>query len=129
MPIAIEEWPSITAAISKAVSKIGTSHVQGKVVKRDVERGLIYMNEFGAQPVAMVGFDYEVKYYDTQPDGTVEVKKVIVKPMLPKVGQTVLVAKLLGSRRIPRLIGVIQARDYVVPTKSDVFVDEDLPSV
>lgn len=98
----------------------------GKVIKRDVSKRLVWLEEFGDQPVPIVAFDYDVKYYDETPNGTTvpasgsaspfktKTKTVVTRVRVPNVGDTVLVARELGTRRLPRCLGVIQGKDWLV---------------
>ena len=72
MPITAGEWESIRSLVLQvAGQKRGEAFVLGKVVKTDVNRGHVYLAEFGDQPIPMLHFEYEVKYYDTRNDGKV----------------------------------------------------------
>lgn len=130
MPISEPEWTSIRTMIEAVASDIsGTRNffTTGKVIKRDVENMLVWLEEFGDQPIPLVLFDYEVKYYDETPNGTtavaagtdqpfnVKTRKVTATVLVPKIGDTVLVARELGSRRIPRCLGVIRGKGWIVP--------------
>jgi hypothetical protein len=99
--------------------------VTGTVIKRDVPNKCVYLREFGDQAVPVVGFNYTVKYYDETPNGTTavtagnsqpyktRVKTVTVDVEIPKVGQTVLVAREMGTRRLPRCLGVLQGKNWI----------------
>lgn len=131
MPITEPEWLSISSMIEKIVRRIvGTRadfFVTGKVIKTDVKNKCIYMKEFGDQPIPIVGFDHEVKYYDESPRGTdygaagsnakyiTRVKTAKISVVVPKRGDTVLVAREMGTRRLPRCLGVIQGKKWIVP--------------
>lgn len=131
MPITEPEWNSIRAlveSVSADVSGARNFFTTGKVLKRDENKKLIWLEEFGDQPIPLVAFDYEVKYYDETPNGTTvpstgasspfktKTKTVKAKVLVPKVGETVLVARELGTRRLPRCLGVILAKpgDWLV---------------
>lgn len=119
-----DDWVGILNEIQKAQPP-GTI-VQGKVTKRDLKRKVLFMKEFGTTPIPLIAFNYEVNYFDVQPFGSTPAqgvampkkrfaKKVIAKPQLPKVGDTVLVLRHFGSRRLPKCIGIIQSKNFVVP--------------
>lgn len=108
-----EDFKSIRALIESMLGKRGEYFITGKVIKRDAVKKLIWLAEFGDQPIPLVAVDYEVKYYDTDNLGKVAIKKAVVSPLVPKEGQTVLVARELGTRRLPRLIGVIQGTGWI----------------
>jgi hypothetical protein len=80
--------------------------VYGQVVRRDVSRKLIWMKEFGDQPIPLVAMNGTVKVPDTTAGGVV-MKTVNVKYEVPKIGQTVVVLRQFGSRRLPKCVGVI----------------------
>src|SRR5690348_15857553 len=119
MPISEPEWLSIANMVEKIVKRvIGTRadyFTTGKVLKVDKPNKCIYMTEFGDQPIPIVGFDYEVKYYDTDNAGFVRTRNSVATVVMPKVGDTVLVARELGTRRLPRCLGVIQGKNWVIP--------------
>ena len=110
------EWESIAKFVEKIFRKKGEYFVTGKVIKRDEKKKLIWMKEFGDQAIPIVGFDYEVTYYDKSDTG-VEPKKAKVKLLVPKVGQSVLVAREFGTRRLPRCLGVIQGTGWIAPSE------------
>lgn len=139
MPIDRGEWRSIQILIEKYVNKRGEYFVTGKVIKRDEKKKLVWLKEFGDQPIPLVAFDYEVKYYDDSSVGqhvTVNIdvpevpftgsvnanipsknkqKFAKVEVLVPRVGELVLVAKELGTSRIPRCLGVIKGRGWIIP--------------
>lgn len=107
------DFKSVRALIDKVLGQKGEYFVTGKVIKRDVPNKLVWLAEFGDQPIPLVGYDYQINYYDTTSTGAVVPKKAIASPMLPKIGQTVVVARELGSRRLPRLLGVLQGINWI----------------
>lgn len=131
MPLSDPEWLSIRTMIEQVVRQVsgtrGDFFVTGKVVKVDAKNKCIYMKEFGDQAIPIVGFDYEVNYYDESPKGTTTqaegdaaqfrtIKKTAkVSVVMPRKGDSVLVARELGTRRLPRCLGVIQGKKWIVP--------------
>jgi hypothetical protein len=111
------EWNSIRTFVERICSDISGRREQyfatGKVSKRDVENKLIWVKGFSDDPIPVVGFEYEVKYYDTDADGNVNVKKARVSPVVPHIGQTVFVAYEMGVSRLPRCLGVVQGTNWV----------------
>jgi hypothetical protein len=89
--------------------------VTGKVVKSDPANKCVFLAEFGDQPIPLVGLTYDLKYHDTLPDGTVKVRDVTLTPTVPKKGQTVLIAREMGTRRLPRCLGVLMGKNWIVP--------------
>jgi len=119
------EWESIATLVNKLMRQKGEYFVTGKVIQRDEVKKLIWLKEFGDQAIPVVGFDYEVTYYDETPSGVntttvgtgadfkTRAKKAKVKVVVPKIGQSVLVAREFGTRRLPRCLGVIQGTGWI----------------
>jgi len=129
MPISEGEWNSIRNLVERVAADVSGNRnffTTGKVIKRDEDKMLVWIEEFGDQPIPLVFFDYEVKYYDETPNGTTvpsagssspfqtNSKKAKVKVIVPKIGDTVLVARELGSRRLPRCLGKLQGKGWIV---------------
>lgn len=123
------EWASIRTLIEIVAAEMSGNRnffTTGKVIKRDETKKLVWIEDFGDQPIPIIGFDHEIEYYDETPKGTIAVvaggaspykvvkKKVKVKTLVPKIGDTVVVARELGSRRLPRCLGVIQGKGWIV---------------
>lgn len=131
MPITEPEWESIAKLAAKVAADVAGNRrdffVTGKVIKVDEKNKCVYLQEFGSQPIPLVGFDYEVTIYDETPRGAntttvgtaadvkILKKKVKVAVVMPKRGQNVLVARELGTSRIPRCLGVIQGKNWITP--------------
>lgn len=99
-----EDWQSIYGAISAAQQS--ETVVYGTVVKRDERRKLIWLREFGSQPIPLVGFKGHVKIYDDNGAGTT-IKKVEIVHEVPKIGETAVVMRQFGSRRLPKCVGIV----------------------
>ncbi len=112
------EWNSIRSFVEKICVRVSGRRSEffesGTVSKRDEANKLIWLKGFSDDPIPVVAFDYEVKYYDTDSDGNVVVRKAKVTPVIPKVGQTVFVAYEMGTSRLPRCLGVIQGKNWIV---------------
>lgn len=112
------DWKSIQNFVNARIAEQGEYFTQGKVIKRDVVNKLIWLKEFGDQPIPLVAFNYQVKYYivdaagKTVPRQTKEFSKD-VQVSVPQVGEVVLVARMMGSARLPKCLGVIQSTKYV----------------
>lgn len=134
MPIEEAEWSSIHNLIELEVGKrIGRRRdyfLTSVVVKNDTNDNLVWVEEFGEQPIPMFCFDYEVIYYDqdTIAGGgppfdtntkTVTKKFAKVRPLCPKVGQRVLIAREMGADRLPRCLGVLRSKNFII------FEDDD----
>jgi hypothetical protein len=113
MPLSHSDWESIYQAIQRALPAHEVTY--GAVVKRDVKRKLVWLKEFGDQPIPLVGFKGEVTYYDTTPTG-VKKKVAKIEPEVPNVGEIVVVLRQMGSRRLPKCVGVVLSRpgSYVI---------------
>jgi hypothetical protein len=112
--ISEREWASIGALITKITGKANKRQfITGKVVKNNTGNKTVWLKELGAQAIPVVGFDYDVKYYDTDSTGTVNVRHMTATPKTPKVGQIVVVALELGDQSIPRCIGVVQGKNWI----------------
>lgn len=102
------DWASIYNAIAEAKSPSEFTH--GKVIESDNVRKAVKVAEFGDQWIPMYGFKGTVKYYDETSDGSVVVKTAKFIPDAPAVGDTVLIARQYGTRRLPRCIGVLLSK-------------------
>lgn len=109
------QWASIAAMVEKVVQRVagskGDFFTTGRVVKVDEINKCIYLAEFGDQAIPIVGFDYDVTYYDENAT-TTNKKTTVAKVKMPKVGETVFVAREMGTRRLPRCLGVIQGKKW-----------------
>jgi hypothetical protein len=95
---------TIYAMIERAIP--ADTIVYGKVISRDERKGLIKLKEFGDQWIPLVGFRGTAKIHDD--NGTnVKVKTVKITPEVPKIGETVVVLRQFGTRRLPKCVGVI----------------------
>lgn len=114
MAIEYDEWRAIDDRIQTIINNSNAPQLtQGRVIRADPARNLVWLTDFRDQPIPLFAFDYEIKYYDTQPDGTVKVKHATVKPKCPQIGDTVLVARQYGSRRLPKCLGVLRSVDFM----------------
>lgn len=107
------DWASIYSWYEKASGKTQGQTLMSKVIKRDEANKLIWIAELGDQPIPLLAFDYEVKYYDTDAAGAIIEKKAKVQPMVPEVGDHVFVAMERGTRRLPRCLGKVQSQNYI----------------
>ncbi len=114
MAVSEPEWASIGNLVRKIVRQRGEYFVTGKVIDRDIDRKVIFMAEFGDQPIPIIAFRQKIRYFDTQVGGSLKAKEVIAEAVVPEIGETVLVARELGTRRLPRCLGVVQSFEYVI---------------
>lgn len=130
MALEDSDWRKIFSAI--ADSQQPSTIIQGVVVKNDVANNLIWLEEFGNQPIPLFFFEFTVKYYDsvaTHADTTTGsitsqitpkvTKDVDIKVKCPKVGDTVLVLRQYGTRRLPKCIGVLQSTNFIIDSSGD----------
>jgi hypothetical protein len=119
------DWREIQNFVSRLLGEQGEPFTQGVVVKNDVVNKLVWLKEFGDQPIPLIAFDYQVKYkfqnsvgltYEN-PIGQTVIEKTQpytkdVEILTPRVGDMVLVARHLGSRRLPKCLGVVKSENY-----------------
>jgi hypothetical protein len=117
MALSYSDWESIYSAINS--SQRGSEVVVGKVVKSNQKNMVVWLKEFGDQPIPCVGFAYEAIFYDETPLKTKR-KTANVRAKVPKKGDIVVVLRQLGERRLARCVGVILA-----PPKAYISKDVD----
>lgn len=112
------EWNSIRALAEKVATQVSGRRADyfqtGKVVKRDEDNRLVWLQGFANDPIPIVDFEHEVRYYDTNENGDVTVRRAIVSPVVPRVGQIVVVAYESGISRLPRCIGVLMGQNWIM---------------
>jgi hypothetical protein len=114
MAIAEGEWESIRSLIQRMLGGRAESFITGRVTKVDKTNKNVYMKEFGSQPIPMIVNDYEITYYDTLPNGRTQKKTAKVDLLMPKVGDTVVVAREMGTHRLPRCLGKMVGRKWIM---------------
>lgn len=130
MALSHDDYREIERFVGRILSDHGQSFVQGVVVKSDQNKKLVWLKEFGDQPIPCIAFDYQVRYYYNEPTGNTtavgapvnsRMKSRLTQPytkeveiLVPRKGDIVLVATHLGSRRLPKCLGVIKSKNYVV---------------
>jgi hypothetical protein len=124
MPITDAEWVSISEHVIKIVQQVagraGDHFFVDQVVKIDTSKNLVWVTELGDTAIPLFTFDYDVTYYDESPRGTglsfggykVYPKKAKVKIRCPKIGEIVLVAREMGTNRLPRCLGVLRSTGF-----------------
>jgi hypothetical protein len=119
MGLTDRDFESIYQVLEKATAKFNSTCFLSPVIKRDTDNNLVWIKELGDQPIPLVAFDYKVKYYDTDSTGRVNEKIAKVAPVVPHIGDLVFVILERGVRRLPRCVGTIQSRNYIVTTLDD----------
>jgi len=118
--IELQEWKSIYKAIERA--RRPNELVQGVVIDRDEAQQVIYLKEFGAEPIPMVSLDYSFASYATNGGGLVR-RTVTAAADLPAIGDIVLVGRIGGRRRLPRCLGILrQNRPWQSPDGNELVV-------
>jgi hypothetical protein len=122
MQFTTRHWAEIEARIKSLIAKRGEAFIQARVARSDPVRNLIWIRELGDTPIPLIAFDYEVKVYDQTPDGTnygsvgdpatytTNVRTYITTVVTPLPGEIVLVARHLGSDRLPKCLGVVKGK-------------------
>lgn len=139
MPLSRDDVREIQRMVNTVVGQVGEPFVVGIVIDNDQVKKLVWLREFGDQPIPIIAFDYQVKYYVKQPTsnnvfgaafGALSIKTAIiprftkaysneVEILVPQVGDTVLVARHLGSDRLPKCLGVVKGTDYIQTSGDD----------
>jgi hypothetical protein len=114
MAISDGEWDSIRELVNRMFSTRADPFVTGRVTKVDANNKNIYMGEFGQQPIPMVANDFEIWYYDTLPNGRTVKKKAKASLVMPGKGNTVVVARELGTHRLPRCLGKLVGKRWIL---------------
>ena len=119
MPLTNADWAEIQKLVSRVVSAGGEPFVQCKVVGIDISRKVVFAKEFGDIPIPMVAHWYQVTYSSRDAAGRVVRLKTQpfskdVEIILPAIGDTILVAQHLGTRALPKCLGVIMSTNYTV---------------
>jgi hypothetical protein len=117
MAISEQEWNSVRSVVEAVVRDLiggrQSYFMTAPVIKRDTTNRLIWVKDLGDQPVPVVGFNYTVKYYDSDDNGT-HPRTAVAKPDVPKIGETVFIAFELGLQWLPRCLGVLQGNNWMV---------------
>lgn len=111
MPLDQNDWNAVYDAIRRAIPPNEITY--GVVTKRDVRKKLIWLKEYGDQPVPLVAFNGQVVVYDETATG-VKKKTVQIEYEVPKVGELVVVLRQMGARRLPKCVGVVQSKGFVI---------------
>lgn len=115
--ISERDFASIRTMVEQIVTRLVGNRQSyfstGTVIRRDEKKNLVWLKEYGSQAIPVVGFNYDVIYYDTDAAGIVRKKKAKVTVHVPNVGAKVVVANEWGLKRLPRCIGVIQGRGWM----------------
>lgn len=112
------DWREIESFVNRIITRVGEPFIQGKVIKVDKARKVVFLKEFGDTPIPIIGFDYRVKYSFKEPSGTTTIRHTKaysseVEILVPQVGDIVLVAQHFGTRRLPKCLGVVKSKRYI----------------
>lgn len=124
MPITEGEWASIATMVQRIVGRGGKDHfLSATVIKRDTANGNVYVRELADQAIPVVAHSLNVKYYDTDNTGVINVKNAVVTPAIPKVGDHIFIVFEMGDRSLPRCIGVVQGKNWLTREDEQGFGD------
>jgi hypothetical protein len=102
-----EEWASIRALVDDAFRKRGSEITQGTVIKRDEQRRVVWVKEFGDDPIPVVGHGTEA--YVMQ-GGTR--KTITIPPAIPDVGETIIIGMVGG---FPKCLAIQDRESHPTP--------------
>lgn len=139
MPLSRDDVRQIQEMVNRVVGQVGEPFVVGEVIDNDQTKKLVWLKELGDQPIPIIAFDYKVKYYVKQPTvntvfgaafGALFIKTAViprftksysneVEILVPQIGELVLVARHLGSDRLPKCLGVVKGTDYIQTSGDD----------
>ena len=107
MPLTERDYDGIFEEIRRGTPPHEVTY--GRVVKRDDKKKLVWLAEYGDQAIPLVGMRMQVEYFDTTPTG-VKTRKATIDPVVPALGELVVVLRQMGSRRLPKCIGSVLSR-------------------
>ena len=112
------DWNEIQSLIRRMIGDQGDTFVQGTVIRNDPIRKVVFVKEFGDIPIPIVAHWYQVTYNTRDTSGRVLRTKTIpystdVDVLVPRVGDIVFIAQHLGTRSLPKCLGVIQSKNFV----------------
>lgn len=130
MPIEEAEWTSIAIHVEQEIARLMGRRrdyfIMTIVIKNDETKNLVWVEEFGPQPIPCFMFDYEVTYYDTVAGGgppfdknSIHKKLAKVRPLCPKIGDVVIIAREMGADRLPRCLGVLRSVDFIIDEEDE----------
>lgn len=117
------EWTSIGKYIEKIAGQVSGKRqdyfTTGQVIKVDIANRCVYLAELGDQPIPIVGWRYTVDYYYEDQSGNLTKRTATAQVIPPKVGDTIVVIKELGTRRLPRAIGILYGTNWIVAEEEE----------
>jgi len=117
------EWHSIGAFIEKIAKQVSGKRqdffTTGEIIKIDVPNKCVYLAEFGDQPIPVVAWDYTFDYYWENQSGDYIKSTGTARLKVPKVGDTIVVCRELGTRRLPRALGILQGTNWIVSEEEE----------
>jgi hypothetical protein len=119
MAISDAEWESIRQLIDRKGSSRAEEFYTGKVVKVDSTNRNVYLTQFGQQPIPIVAQDFQITYYDSVWNESLkrnvsQKKTAKATVIMPKKGDIVLVAREMGTARLPRCLGKVLGAKWVI---------------
>jgi hypothetical protein len=129
MPLDSEDFASIANLVELEVGRLigrrRDAFIVCAVKRRDQRKKLIWVKEFGDQPIPLVSFQHIIEYFDESPRGTVcsfmtyRKTGVTIGTFVPELDELVLIVRDMGYDGHPYCLGVIQSVDYIQDLEDD----------
>jgi len=117
------EWHSIGAYIEKIAGQVCGKRqdyfTTGQVIKVDIPNRCLYLAEFGDQPIPIVAWNYTMDYYYEDQSGNITKRTGTARVIPPKIGDTVVVIREFGTRRLPRALGMLLGTNWIVAEEDE----------
>lgn len=113
MPLTDTDWRRIQSLINNSDRKRPEYFSQDKVIAVDQQRNVVFVKSYGDQAIPIYSFEYDVNYIDTVKGDRIKARHTIAKPRLPKKGDTILIARHMGSGRLPKCLGILLSNNFV----------------
>jgi hypothetical protein len=129
MALTSEDFASIAnhveLEVGRLVGRRRDPFIVCAVKGRDQRKKLIWVKEFGDQPIPLVTFRHIIEYFDESPRGTVcsfmtyRKTGVTVEVFVPELDDLVLIVRDMSYDGHPYCLGVIQSIDYIQDLEDD----------
>jgi hypothetical protein len=114
MPLTADDWGQIYKVLQSEIQRNKSGMIQSVVTKRDTDNKLIWVKELGDQPIPLIAFDHDVKYYIVDASNNTVPRHGTGKVKVPEIGEAVLILLHMGTRRLPKALGVIRSTNFVI---------------
>jgi hypothetical protein len=129
MALDSEDFASIANLVELEVGRLigrrRDTFIVCAVKRRDQRKKLVWVREFGDQPIPLVGFRQIIEYYDESPRGTVcsfmtyRKTGITMGMFVPEIDDLVLIVRDMGYDGHPYCLGVIESVDYIQGLEDD----------